>query len=250
MINNYLKLNDDKTEFLLIGSKCNINKVPSVLLNVNNVTVSNSSVVRNLGAMFDTEMSMEKFVISKCKSAMYHLRSISQIRHYLDADATKTLIHALVTSRLDYANSLLIGVNKSLIHRLQLVQNAAARLITRTSFRNHITPVLYQLHWLPVEYRIRFKVLVLCFKCLSGSAPDYLTNLVQTYRPSRTLRSSTAHFLNVPKSSNKFGDRSFRVSAPNAWNQLPLTIRTCTSLSTFKRNLKTFLFHQAFSDLC
>ena len=90
-----------------------------------------------------------------------YLRSIAQIRHFLDADAAKTLIHALVTSRIDYANSLLIGVNKSFMHRLQLVQNSAARLITRTAFRNHITPILFQLHWLPVEYRVRFKVLVL-----------------------------------------------------------------------------------------
>ena len=107
--------------------------------------------------MSDSETSIEKFVMSKSKSAMYHFRSIAQIRHFPDEDASRTLIQALVISRLDYANSLLIGVNKMYIRRLQLIQNSAARLITRSSFRDHITPILYRLHWLPVEYSVRLK---------------------------------------------------------------------------------------------
>ena len=247
MMINFLKLNDDKTEVLLIGSKCNIKRLSSLSLNVNDVTICSSSKVKKLGAIFDSEMSLEKFVITKCQCAMYHLRSIAQIRHFLDIDATRTLIQALVMSRIDYANSLLIGANKSYLYRLQLIQNSAARLIASVSFRDHITPILFQLHWLPVEFRVRFKVLVLCFNCLQGTAPDYLIDLIKLYQPSRTLRSSTQGFLHVPKSSSKFGDRSFAVFAPKEWNKLPKHVRSHTSLSSFKCDLKTFLFRQHFN---
>ena len=244
---NFLKLNDDKTEVLLIGSKCNIKKVSSISLNINDVTISSSSNVKNLGAIFDSEMSLQKFVSFKCKCAMYYLRAIAQIRHFLDVDATRTLIQALVISRIDYANSLLIGVSKSCLHRLQLVQNSAARLITRTSRREHITPILFQLHWLPVEFRVRFKILVLCFNCLQGTAPDYLIQLIQFYKPGRTLRSSSQNFLHTSKSFSKFGDRSFAIYAPKEWNKLPVHIRHHTTIGPFRRDLKTFLFRQHFN---
>ena len=195
-------------------------------------------------------MSMEKFVMSKCQGALYHLRSIAQIRHFLDEDATRTLIQALVISRLDYANSLLIGVSKLYIRPLQLIQNSAARLITRSPFRDHITPILYRLHWLPVEYHVCFKVLLFYFNCLRGSAPNYLIELLNIYEPIRPLRSSSQLLLNVPKSFSKLGDRSFEVYAPKEWNQLPLSIRSITSLCSFKRNLKTYFFKQYFNDFC
>ena len=143
---NFLKLYDEKTEFILFGNKCNISNAGSLSLNVNGSCITNVSKVRNLGAILDSEMSMEKFVVFKCQSAMYYLRLIAKIRNLLDVDTTKTLICALVTSRIDYCNSLLIGINTALLHRLQIIQNSAARLISQTSRRDHISPILMELH--------------------------------------------------------------------------------------------------------
>ena len=155
-------------------------------------------------------------------------------------------MQSLVISRLDYANSLLIGANKTCLKRLQIVQNSAARLITRISYRDHITPILFQLHWLPIEYRIRYKALLMCFNCLMGTAPEYLSALISPYQPSRTLRSTHQILLRVPRTNTKYGDHSFEVFTPREWNKLPVSIRSLTNLSTFKSHLKTFLFKECY----
>lgn len=159
MKSNFLQLNDDKTEFLLFGTKHLLKHTPSLDLTIGDTTITSSTKVKNLGAIFDSEMSMQNFVTAKCQCAMFHLRAISQIKHFLDSDSLRTLIQAFVISRIDYANSLLISANKSCIMRLQLVQNAAARLISRAKLRDHIKPILFTLHWLPVQCRFRFNYL-------------------------------------------------------------------------------------------
>ncbi len=134
------------------------------------------------------------------------------------------------------------------LHRLQAVQNAAARLLTRTSKRAHITPVLADLHWLPVHFRIHFKILVLTFRALHGQAPAYISELLEFYNPSRSLRSSGQCLLVTPYTRFKTrGDRAFQAVAPRLWNALPLPLRTLTSVESFKKQLKTLFFRQAFS---
>ena len=120
-----------------------------------------------------------------------HIRNINKMKCFLSADNLKTAVNALVFSRLDYCNALYSGL-QNLIHRLQLVQNTAARLITGTRKFEHITPVLAALHWLPVSFRIQFKILLVTFKALNGLAPSYLSEIVKTYEPSRILRSPGA----------------------------------------------------------
>ena len=123
-----------------------------------------------------------------------------------------TVVQALAISRLDYCNSLLYGLPSTLINRLQRVQNAAARMVARAGGREHITPVLFRLHWLPVRYRITFKILLLTLHCL---IPAYLTALLAPYRRSRALRSSQHQLLHVPQTRLlTFGDRSFASAAP------------------------------------
>lgn len=132
--------------------------------------------------------------------------------------------------------------------RLQRVLNAAARLTCYVTRFNHITPTLMELHWLPVKFRIHFKVALLVFKSLHGLAPPYLSELIQVKSEGRyALRSQDKMLLNVPRMTCKtFGDRSFAASAPKLWNELPLALRQCQSLVTFKNGLKTFPFKLAY----
>ena len=153
-----------------------------------------------------------------------------------------------MTSRLDYCNALLGGCPASLINRLQLVQNAAARVLTRTRKYDHITPILSSLHWLPVKYRIDYKLLLLTYKALNGLAPMYLTSLLTRYNPSRSLRSQNSGLLVVPRiSKSTKGGRAFSYLAPKLWNSLPDSVRGSDTLSQFKCRLKTHLFSQAYT---
>ena len=122
-------------------------------------------------------MSLSKHVNTIVKSAFYNLRNIAHIRNYLSKEAAKTLVIALVISKIYNCNSLLIGLPMNLLAKLQSVQNAAARVIERVGKQDRITPVLSRLHWLPVHQRIIFKINVLTFKCLHNQAPAYLMEL-------------------------------------------------------------------------
>ena len=177
---------------------------------------------------------------------MTHM-ALHVIRKYLSVENAKTLIHAFVTCRLDNCNSLLYGLPGYLIHRLQLVQNCAARVVMRRSKYEHIKPILLELHWLPVSQRILFKILLLTYKALNGLAPAYISDLLSRYIPARQLRSSTQFLLKVPTSNLKtYGDRAFSVCTPKLWNSLPLNVRLSSGIASFKSNLKTYLFKQAF----
>ena len=131
--------------------------------------------------------------------------------------------------------------------RLQKVQNSAARIVTFTKRQDHISPVLKQLHWLPVKYRIEHKVLSHTFKALHNESPSYISDLVTKYIPSRSLRSEDQSLLQAPRmQSVTYGDRSFSTLAPCLWNRLPMHIRTSSTLCMFKRRLKTYYFTKAF----
>ena len=160
----------------------------------------------------------------------------------------KKLIHAFVTSRLDYGIPLLSGSSSKSSKTLQFVQNAAARVLTRTKIRDHISPVLASQHWLPVKSRIEFKILLLTFKALNSMAPLYLKELIVPYQPTRVLRSQNSGLLVIPKvSKSRVGTRAFSYQAPLLWNHLPLLVREADTICTFKSRLKTFLFDKAYS---
>ena len=135
------------------------------------------------------------------------------------------------------------------IEKLQLLQNHAARLIFGAKKREHITPLLMKLHWLPIYYRINYKIALLCFKCLNKTAPIYLQNLIQIYKPRRSLRSSTDNsVLFKPVMNYKtYGEKSFSFYGPYVWNSLPAHLRNCDNINIFKKNLKTHLFKQAYN---
>ena len=147
--------------------------------------------------------------------------------------------------RLDYCNSLLCGISDTVLRRLQSVQNAAARAITRTPRRDHITSILHHLHWLPVRQRVAFKLAVLVYKALNNGAPEYLSqdcSLVgDTGR--RELRSSHNYTCASVTTSTRLGDRAFAAARPRLWNSLPADVRgTDFTVEAFCRKLKTYLF--------
>ena len=182
------------------------------------------------------------------KIAFFHLRNIAKIRPILTLSDAETLIHAFVSSRLDYCNVLFSGLPKSSLKNLQLVQNAAARILTKTRKFDHITPILSSLHWLPIQARCDFKVLLLTFKILNGLAPLYLSDLITEYSPVRALRSQNAGLLVIPRVKKiSAGHRAFAYRAPYLWNKLPAVVRSACSVEVFKSSLKTHLFSLSFN---
>ncbi len=136
-------------------------------------------------------------------SAYYHLKNIARIRCFFSSQDLEKLVHAFITSRVDYCNGLLTGLPKKTSRQLQLIQNAAARILTWTRKSEHITPVLRSLHWLPVTFRIDFKVLLLVYKSLNGLGPKYMADMLNEYKPNRPLRSLGSSQLENTKGSHK-----------------------------------------------
>lgn len=245
---NNLQFNDGKTEFEILGSKHHRKKVNITSIQVGNSKIESSLKVKNLGATFDAELNMHSHIDNMCKAARFQLRNISKISKCLDTSTLKTVIQAFVTSRLDQLNALLYGLPNTEIDKLQRIQNCAARLITKTRKHDHITPVLKQLHWLPIKYRIEFKILLLVFKALNGKGPSYLVDLLEPHSQRVGLRSNVDPLkLHEPRYNlDSYGARSFSCAAPRLWNKLPLAIRHSNSVESFKRNLKTHMFSIAF----
>ena len=247
MFENHLKLNDTKTEFLVIGSK----HMKDKLNDVSHISIGNSKVetvgfAKNIGAILDSNLDMTEHVNNVCRACYMHLHSISRVRENLTEDATATLVNALVTSRLDYANAILYGIPEFLIHKLQLVQNNAAKLILRKKKYDSVTPLLKRLHWLPIKYRIMYKINLLTFKCMQNIAPSYLSELCVPYEPARSLRSSNQCLLTERARRTNTADRAFSVAGPKLWNLLPDDVRVIEKLSLFKTKLKTHYFSKAF----
>ncbi len=160
------------------------------------------------------------------------------------SDAEK-LVHAFMTARLDYCNVLLGGCPA--INKLQIVQNDAARILTRSRKYEHITPILQSLYWLPIKFRMSYKILLLSYKALNDLAHAYLTNLLPRYNPTRSLRLQNSGLLVVPRiAKSTKGGRTFTYLAPKLWNSLPDTVWGSDTFSLFKSRLKTHLFRQAF----
>lgn len=247
---NKLQLNDSKTECMLIrNSRISTDLFPSSL-KVGDTDVELVSTVKNLGVTLDCNLTLSAHIQNTCKTAYMQLRQISAIRHFLTQEATQTLVCAFVLSRIDYCNSLLSGCPKYLLNKLQRVQNSAARLVCKVRKSDHITPVLHSLHWLPVSARIQYKISCICFHAATGTSPQYISDLLHIYTPSRQLRSSAdTRTFRIPTVKNKtLGQRSFFYQAPVTWNKLPLPVRHANSIVSFRSGLKTHLFSETYDN--
>ena len=201
----------------LVDRSFSSNTKPSSIL-VGNADITFSDSARNLGFILSSDMSLDQHITHICRSAYAALRQISTIRQYLTTEAAKKLVCALVLSRLDYVNALLAGCPKHCLDRLQKVQNSAARLVLKAKKRDHVTPLLQILHWLPIEARIQYKLSLLCHNFFSDSSPTYISALLSVYTPARNLRTSNDHrILSVPWVRTKtFGERAFSLRCSQA----------------------------------
>ena len=173
------------------------------------------------------------------------------MRRIIDQKTAANLVTSLVLTRLDYCNAVYAGLPKSTTSFLQRVQNAATRLVAGSGPRDHITPVLHSLHWLPVVFRVTFKLCLLMHLVHTGRSPSYLTEIVQltSSLPNRSrLRSADSQRYELPRLALEFCERAFSYAGPAAWNKLPATLHSITATSTFKRQLKTHLFGLAFAS--
>ena len=247
MVKNRLKQNGEKTEVLYTYKSGFSSKSSLRPLQIGGASILPAKDVKTLGVTLDNYLTLNKHVSAVCSAASLHIRNLGKIRHLLTQNVTEKLVHAFITARLDYCNSILYGLPKKVIQRLQRIQNTAARLVTRSSRDVHITPVLQGLHWLPVQERVIFKVLLLTYKAIHGSAPSYLAELVEHYTPSRSLRSSSKNLL-CRRSTKllQYGGRSFSSAAPKLWNELPDYVRNCKTVYIFKNALKKHLFCEAY----
>ncbi len=218
-------------------------------ITIGNTIVESAPSVRNIGAVLDSGLRMNEHINYICRTCYINLRSLNQIRPYLTEESVITLVHAFVTCRLDNLNSLLVGVPDYQLQRLQLIQNYAARIIKRTSKYDSITNVLIDLHWLPVKARIDYKVLLLTYKSINDLGPSYLAELLNLkIYPRETRSSMDALQLEQPLMRLKtVGDRAFSAYAPVIWNQLPLSLRTQTTLASYGKHLKTHLFRKHYN---
>ena len=161
---NSLKLNDAKTEFLVLGTQQQLNKITDINIRIGDNIIVPADFIRNLGACFDSKLKGTSHV-NRLSSTIYRcIKGITRIRHFLDVNTTKTLIQSLVLSKLDYCNSILLGAPKYNLDKLQCLQNVTCRIVLKLHKYEHITDHLMSLHWLRVNKRITYKSAVLVYK--------------------------------------------------------------------------------------
>ena len=236
MIENHLKLNDSKTEVIVFGSsklKEQISLHGTFLKSGKCIRFNDN--VKYLGIFLDSLLSFEDQVQKVTSLSYTSMRNISQVKNCLSQQNLETFVHAFISSHLDYCNIIYLGLSRKLINKLQKLQNAAIRLIFKVRARHPVSSLFRNLHWLNIEQRVVFKVLLVVYKCINGLAPDVLKSLI-TVRNTETLILKQTYFNNT-----KFGKRAFVYYAPKYWNSLPLNIRLVSDINCFKTSLKSYL---------
>ena len=239
MASHFLQLNAGKTEIIVFAK-------PTILAKLNihgtfvkpSVCVRFVSTAKNLGIRLDSPLTMTpqvKYLKTICFNTM---RKIAKMKYFLTPAQCETLTHALVFSALDYCNSLYNGISSANMQQLQAIQNRACRTVLGLKKRESTDEHLKKLHWLKVNERIQYKILLLTFKCLNGLAPSYLSDLLHY----NNLSGSRTPSLQSTTQNSAMGNRAFMSCAPRLWNELPNGIKQCAKIQTFKGKLKTFLF--------
>ena len=237
----FLKMNPDKTEIImLIPQQLKDSHIINGCIFIDGCCIQFANFVKNLGFILDKYLNMDVQVNSVVSLCYKLLSDIGKIRKLLSDKHAQMLVQAVISSRLDYCNSLFYGANKNVINKLQKVQNAAARLVSMRRKRQSVSDVLKNLHWLRVEARIIFKLLTLVFKSVHNLAPQCIVDLIEV----RDIARSVLHLKHYQSDHAR---KSFSYIAPKLWNNLPDHIRLCPSLPQFKSKIKYLLFNN-FND--
>ena len=253
-----LKLNPEKTEFIVFGSKAQRQKIASYFpVSILGSLLLPVDSVRNLGVWFDAEFSLSEHVKRTCKACFLQMCDLRRIRQYLTPEVAVLAANALVSSRLDYCNSLFRGLACFNLHKLQSIQNTLACIVANQRKYAHVTPILKQPHWLPVKYRCMFKTATLVYKFLHSGSPSYFQPFLSLSSCSYSTRCShpDCQYLTVPpfrssvfKSVKDF-DHGFAFDAPKIWNELPHDVHSTASVASFRKKLKTLLVCKSLSAL-
>jgi len=235
---HFLKLNADKTKLMVFGNSSFMSDFNLLTFHsFDGSIIPISKEIKLLGVTLDSTLSLDCYVSEIISAVNLTLKNIKSIRKCLTKDAVETLIHSLITSKLDACNSLFIGLSKKNLCKLQLLQNAAIRCVMNIPPHSSVSQYYTELHWLHVEKRIYFKFITIIFKCLNNLAPFQLVSKLKLTCPFQMLLSSNDF---VP--SMNWGKRSFTYMAPRCWNALPIELRIISSLELFKGRLKSYLF--------
>ena len=243
MVEYCLQLNPGKTQILLVAPVRILKQI-----SIRGVQLSNGTCVRfisttkDLGIRIDEHLTFEPQVMALKKDCFRLIRNVIKRRFLFNQTQLKLIINSIIVCKLDYCNALYCGISDCLIQQLQLIQNAAAKAIVGLYKYDHLGNTLKELHWLPISYRIKFKVLLLVYKCINGMGPVYLTSMFKFANFTHNIQ------LIEPRILSQYGERSFQKAGPKMWNELPLDIKTCNSLESFKVALKTYLFTKAFNS--
>jgi hypothetical protein len=261
-MSNDLLLNPSKSETIFLGTRHQVKSVSSKHVSVAGTTIKPASNVKLLGVTFDCNLTFNDHVSDVCRSAFYHIKALKHIRNCIDFSTANIIACSFVASRLDYCNCIFTGMSDSNIKRLQRVQNSVARSVRMKHCRVSALKSLQELHWLPISYRIDYKIAVMTYKTLANGEPSYLRSLLEPVSNVRLLRSSSHGLtLTVPFCKTTTATRAFSHYAPRVWNSLPASIRNCVlmesvtgvsslhNIHNFKRLLKTHLFTLAFNDV-
>ena len=241
MNDHFLQLNPGKTEIIVFGSPQLLTQLSmkGIFLD-SDICVRLSPVVKNLGFRLDACLNLNNQTSSIKKNCFHKLRQIARMKSFLTRKQMTMLVQAVIMSILDYCNSLYYGCSKSTIKQLQSIQNRACRVIFGMKKQESVDEHLKSLHWLKVNERVKFKILLLTYKAMNGMAPPYIIELLEFNNLSGT-RNPTLH---IPTVSSQ---RAFSVSAPRLWNNLPSHLKSCESVEIFKSKLKTLLFKESYN---
>ena len=235
----FLKLNPNKTQIIVFGPNNIRNDIYIKGTFIDNSCIRFNNVVKNLGVLFDSDMSFSSQINNVVSSVFANIKNISRIKSFLTIKEKCILVCSLILSKIDYCNSLYYGINGSLHSKLQYAQNCAARLIYQRWKYDHVKDIFIELHWLPVRFRIIYSILLTVHKCLYHTSPTELNNLI-IFESTRTFN------LQIPRHHTSYGDRAFSVYSAKEWNSLPLELKTESSLVNFKKLLKTYLFNSCY----
>ena len=248
-----LKLNDSKTELMLVTSKRtkHLHNLPTTIT-IGNAQIPFKQSVRNLGLTLDCNLTMNAHVSNIVRTCYFELHHLASIHRFLTSTATATLVSAFLLSRIDYCISLLFSSTNDVTSHLQRIQNYAARVIMRLPKSSNMTTHLKAHHWLLVKVRSTYKIACLCYHCHSSTAPSYVSDMLQQ-TPSHTRNTCSSSYtmplLNRPAHSKAtLVDRSFSFASSSVWNSIANDVRCGPSLSLSMSRLKTYLFRSVYKN--